>query len=90
MLVGQDYKVTSDTLNIVLWKRNWGSKQQWGLVGYYSSLRNALTALVNLGMMATELVDLATVTKRQDELYQLIQEVRDRKVEATSGTRKER
>lgn len=89
MLVGQDYKVTSDTLNIVLWKRNWGSKKQWNLVGYFSSLRHALAALVDLGVMATELVDLASITERQNELYALIEEVKDRKVEATKDTRKE-
>lgn len=85
MLIGQEYSIKSDRLNITLYQRNWGSKREWTAVGNYTTLREALTALVNLEVQLTELVDLATVVKKQDELYELIKEVRDRRVEQTAG-----
>lgn len=74
MLIGKDYKIESDSLNVTLSKRHVSKKGQeyWTAVGYFSNVKNALKALVNLGVKETSLKDIKTVNQKQDELYSLI------------------
>ena len=80
MLIGKKYKIESDNLNIVLYKRRVTkatakkpSHDYWYVEGYYSKISNALKALVDLGVAETGLKDLKTVVKKQEEIYRLIE-----------------
>ena len=80
MLIGKDWKIESDKLNVTLSQRHTveekGDKPKhdvWVVEGYFSSLKEALRALVNVSVRETELKDLKTITKKQDELYKLIE-----------------
>lgn len=75
MQVGKNYKVVSDSLNVTLYKRyaSRAGDEKWKVAGYYSSIKSALSALVDCEVKETELKDLATVSQKQDELYKLIE-----------------
>ncbi len=75
MLIGTNYKVESDPLNVILLRRRGKNKNgtdKWSAEGYFATVKNALTYLVDAEVRGTGLVDLITVTKKQDELYRLI------------------
>lgn len=74
MLVGDKYKVESDSLNVTLYKKESIKKGgiRWRATAYFSNPKNALEHLVNLEVMDTGLKDLKTVVKKQEELYDLI------------------
>ena len=75
LVIGQDWRVGADTLNIILYRRQVNKKtgkQYWRAHSYYATVANALVGLVNQGVRDTELADLKTVVKKQEELYGLI------------------
>lgn len=75
MLVGDKYKVESDSLNITIYKPVKVKKTgdiRWQPIAYFSSLSNALDHLVDLEVAETGLKDFRAVVKKQKELYQLI------------------
>jgi hypothetical protein len=75
MLVGQKYKIESDSLNVTLYEKTKGKKPDsttWRAIGFFSSPQNALQHLVTLGVMKTGLKDLKTVIEKLEELYGLI------------------
>jgi len=79
MLIGKNYKIESDSLNVILFygsiqKRRATNEpfERWNPIGYYSTVKNALHGLVNREIKATELKDLQTVVAKIDELHQLI------------------
>lgn len=75
MLVGKDYKIEADSLNVTLLKRGVSEKTQkeyWTSIGYFSRFGNALKSLVDLGVKETELKDFKVVCQKQEELYNLI------------------
>lgn len=85
MLIGKDYKLESDTLNITLFKRavilgtGRGKKGMravgetyWRPIAFFSSPQNALDYLVNNEICATGLKDLKTVVDKIKELHELI------------------
>jgi hypothetical protein len=75
MLIGNKYKLESDELNITLLKREKSKKSgltYWVAIAWFTTIKNALTYLVDLEVAGTGLTDLATVVKKQDELYRLI------------------
>ena len=77
MLIGKNYKVESDALNVTLYERkvsNKSGKELWCVIGYYSTPANALHALVNLKVLETELKDLHTVVKKIDEVNKQIEQ----------------
>ncbi len=77
MLIGKDYKVESDSLNVTLLKRGVSKKTQkeyWSPIGYFSRFGNALKSLVDLRVKETKLKDFQTVCQKQDELYKLIRD----------------
>jgi hypothetical protein len=79
MLVGDKYKVESDSLNITLFQKGTSKnsgKVYWQPIAYFSCFENALDHLVDLEVMKTELKDYQSVVEKQKELYQLIKSLK--------------
>jgi len=75
MLIGDKYKIESDSLNVTLYKPVKVKKTdgiRWQPIAYFSSFENALKHLVDLEVMETGLKDFRAVVEKQKELYQLI------------------
>ena len=78
MLIGKDWKVESDPLNIILSRlvdrtsKEGVSSKGWRIEGYYSTVANALHGMVNFEIIGTGLDDFKTVVKKVDELHKLI------------------
>ncbi len=74
MLIGKDYKIEADSLNVTLYERQITKKKKeyWKAIGYFSRFGGALKALVDLRVRGTGLKDFNTICQRQDELYKLI------------------
>ena len=79
MNIGKNWKIEADSLNIILLQKTGRVKatdkkpahDRWEK-SYYSGVENALKALVDKGVRDTQLIDLETVVKKQNELYALI------------------
>ena len=79
MLVGKNYKVESDALNVTVYKKHVSKKtkkETWRAEGYFFNIKNALEFLVDLEVAKTGLRDLVAVTRKQGELYKLIQSLK--------------
>ena len=91
MLIGTDYKIESDTMNVILYqkvtikdrtgkkglqpkKENIG-KEYWDVLGYFSTIQAALRFMVKHNIQGAGLDDFAAVSKRQDELFDLIKQL---------------
>ncbi len=75
MLIGKDYKIEADSLNVTLYERQITKKEQreyWKAIGFFARFGGALKSLVDLRVRATGLRDYNTVCQKQDELYKLI------------------
>ncbi len=75
MLIGNKYKIESDSLNITLYKKAVTKKEgkvYWMAIGYFSRFGNALKALVDLEVKETQVKDFREVCRKQEELYKLI------------------
>ena len=74
MLIGKKYKIEADAMSVTLFKKgeSKAGKVTWPTLGYFATVQNALEHLVDLEVSETELKDLTTVVKKQDELYKLI------------------
>ena len=75
MLIGEKYKIESDSLNVTLYKPVKVKKTEgirWQPIAYFSSFENMLDYLVDLEVMETGLKDYRAVVEKQKELYQLI------------------
>ena len=87
MLIGKDYKVEADSMNVTVSKRmvtdgKWANtkevgREYWYNVGYYATVKGALKGLVDMGVADTELVDLKTVVDKIDELKKHIDRLPD-------------
>ena len=79
MKIGKKWKIEADAMNVTLLRRGTARKgkdiglETWTIVGHYSSIENALKALVNQGLRDTELTDLMTIVAKIDELHKLIE-----------------
>ena len=71
MQIGKDYRIESDALNIILYRRIKG-KETWLVKGYFATMEGALKTLVDMELMGTRLKDIKTMAKKQDEIYSLI------------------
>ena len=87
MLIGEIYKIESDSLNFILYKSRIikGEKGKhsahigetdWDVVGYFSNVKNALKYLVDHDIRGTGLADIETVSAKIDQLYNLIQNLK--------------
>jgi hypothetical protein len=75
MLIGANYQLEGDNLNITLSKRLVSKRTgepYWSAIAWFMTLKGALTYLVDLEVSETKLTDLKTVVEKQDELYNLI------------------
>lgn len=75
MLIGDRYKIESDSLNITLYRKGTSKvngNNYWRPVAYFSTVGNALEHLVDLEVAETGLKDLRAVLEKQKELDQLI------------------
>jgi len=64
MVIGQDWRVGADSLNIILYRcqvNKKTGKEYWRAHSYYATVANALVGLVNQGVKDTELVDLKII-----------------------------
>ena len=75
MLIGRNWKIESDELNVILRKRY--SKKTggfgWRVKGYFSTIKSALRALIGFEVRETELKDLKTIEKKLDKIYKLME-----------------
>lgn len=78
MLIGRDWKIETDDMNVTISKRSIVRKGKNAGQGiripkvYFSSLQHALEWLVDNEVKASGLKDLQTVLAKQAELYSLI------------------
>ena len=75
MLIGDKYKIESDSLNVTLYQKGTSKangKVYWRPIDYFSCVENALKHLVDLEVAETGLKDFRTVVEKQKELYHLI------------------
>ena len=78
LLIGQDWRVGADTLNIILYRRQVNKKtgkEYWRAHSYYATTANALVGLVNQAVRDTELADLKTVCDKIEQLHKDILDV---------------
>ena len=80
MLIGKHWKIGSDSLNVILYKRKQRTRkithetyEDWEEVSYFATVANALHELVNQGVRDSQLKDLKTITARIDELHTMIE-----------------
>lgn len=73
--INKNYAIGSGELNVTLYKREVSKqgKKYDRPIGYYSTYRNALKALVGLEVRGTGLKSFETVVNKIDELYRLIE-----------------
>jgi len=92
MLIGNRYKIESDSLNVTLYEvaKSKTAVTRWRAIAFFSSFKNALEYLVDLGVMETGLKDLRTVVKKQDELYSLVKQLGNipERIESCRGAEK--
>lgn len=88
MLIGKEWKIESDGLNTTLYKYRTVkatakklAHDYWAIEGYYSNTKNALEVLVDYGVASTGLKDLKTISKKQDELYKLIEGIPNERIQ---------
>jgi len=75
MLIGKDYKIETDRLNVTLSQKKLNKKtgkEYWQQIRYYSRVGIALKGIADLELADTELKDFKAVCKKQRELYNLI------------------
>lgn len=82
MLIGKNWKIESDEWNVILYKRHpaglnrktgkMGTEDTWSPEGYYSTIKNALSGMVDYEIRATELKELKTISAKIEELYAVI------------------
>jgi len=79
MLIGDKYKIESDSFNVSLYKSVNVKKTRgirWQPIAYFANVTNALDHLVDLEIMETGLKDFRVVVEKQEELYQLIRSLK--------------
>ena len=87
MLVGKDFKVEADDLNVTVSRRSVARKgknagqERWANEGYFGTLENALKYLVDRGVKEAGLTDLKTVIKKQNELKDMITQLARKEVQ---------
>ena len=79
MLIGKNWKIESDALNVILYRKKKRVKkdtqevyEDWEVMGYFATVGGALHELVNQGIRDTQLKDLKTVVAKVGELKKMI------------------
>jgi len=76
MMIGKDYRIESDNLQVTLFRRGTNKKtgeDTWAVAGYFSDLKQALKFMARYEIKAIGLENLKAVANRQDEIYKLIE-----------------
>ena len=90
MEIGKLYKIGSDALNIILYKKHVSKKSEkehWEVEGYFSTVQNALDFLLELKVRQTHLKDLQTVVKQLGNISELIQKTLQCQLQPTKRQR---
>ncbi len=75
MLIGRNWKIESDAMNITLFRRHVSKKagkDLWAVEGYFSSLSNAMKSIVDAQLKGTGLKDLNTVMAKLESIEKKI------------------
>lgn len=75
MLLGKDYKVELDRMNIILYRKHIHQKtgnEVWDVDGYFYDFRELLKWLADAEVKGTGLADLKKMAQKQDDIYRLI------------------
>ena len=79
MNIGKNWKIGSDSLNIILYrKRKRGKKdtkevyEDWETAGYFATIAGALHELINQEIRDTHLTDLKTIATKIEKLETLL------------------
>lgn len=78
MLVGKNFKIESDSLNVTLSKKIQRKSKEgkvytdWKAIGYFATPEYALAELVNQKVRDTELKDLKSIVKEINNLHGII------------------
>ena len=79
MNIGKDWKIQSDSMNVILLRKRIRHQKatgkvytDWEIHGYFATVRNALKELVNQQVRETELKDIKSIQASIDEVHQLI------------------
>ncbi len=83
MLIGKNWKIESDDMNVILMDLHKSKKgeESWEIEGYYPTVKEALHGLVELEIKSTELKDLQTVCDKIMVLHYLIDTIKEVAVE---------
>ena len=79
MLIGDKYKIESDSLNITLYAKARSKEPRvttWRAIAFFSNPKNALCHLVDLKVKEMGLKDFRAIVEKQDELYRLVDSLR--------------
>ena len=82
LLINRNYGIESDNLNITLLKREVSKEkgsERWRAIGHFSTFGSALKGLVDMEVRGDGLGDFETVVKKIDELYELINSLKEEK-----------
>lgn len=81
MLIGKNWQVVSDELNVIVSRKKTRRKKatgegydSWEVVGYFATVEQALHFLINQGVRDTALYDLRTVTNAIKGIRDMIKE----------------
>ena len=93
MLVGKDWKIETDSLNVILYRRKVSDPnshltkvvgvERWVVSGYYSSVKSALHGMVEQGIRDADLVDLRVLDAKIDVLHQDVERLSGNLQQAT-------
>lgn len=83
MQLGKDWKIESDSMNIILKRRRVvkkkdrkeDSRDPWNVEGYFSNVQNAMKFMADIKLLESEFKDMKAITKKQEEIYKLIQSI---------------
>lgn len=79
MIINENYKIESDSLNVILYSKGVSKRTgrlYWRPIGYYSNFHSALNNLLDIEVLKTGLEDFEAVCRKQDELYELVNEIK--------------
>ncbi len=80
MLIGKDWKIESNKLNVVLYRRSDAGHHSaktdgaimWQVQGYYSTIKDALRGLADQGIRDTDLLEFKAIVDKQNDIYAII------------------
>ena len=72
MLINDNWKIESDSLNVTIYHRAKG-KKAWKPAGYFRTIKDALNELIDQEIKGTGLKDLETVVSKINDLQTLLE-----------------